>query len=416
LTACRGTPARVICRDVASGRELWRSSLAFVPSWSAACDGLLLAAGDAGVAALRRADGSRLWTFTPPENRQEPLTRFRSVDGRLFFFHGDRFLAFDAASGEPLWQLRAPLAGLRPSPPAGRFVPYYFAGKSLVLLQSTDGLRLTLRADTGERLGDPVRVRPWSADPVACGDDVVTVEGDRRVVCLHLCGSGGWTHTVPGKTTLSGRPPRVAAVGDALLLLVETNIGYTLQRLDRATGKPLWPTPELLGEPVNDPADWAANGGAVCLVENGVLTCRSLAAGKRFRETPLGPPGRAWHVEALKEGVMAYPAAVTGSHFAFRWLTGRLQWTVTPDAAESIGRGFPVVCFDGAGRPKQRFDLAAGAPAFRAERGAAGGLAVVPLVAAWRGRAAGCPPVQVSARGVVVAVGPHAWSLAPAAK
>jgi hypothetical protein len=112
---------------------------------------------------------------------------------------------------------------------------------------------------------------------------------------------------------------------------------------------------------------------------------------------------------------MAYPSAATGRQFSFRWLTCRLQWSVIPDADEAIGRGYPILCCNRAGQLTQRFGLVAGAPALRAERVLSGSLSVVPRIAAWRGNAPGCPPVQVSARGVVAAVGPHAWSLGPVA-
>lgn len=230
-----------------------------------------------------------------------------------------------------------------------------------------------------------------------------------------FCFEERWAYTVPGVSLLTGRPLRVGLIGDALLLLVETNIGYELQRLDRDTGRPLWPVPVLLRDPAPDPADWAAGDRAVCLVERGVLTARSLEDGRRLWETLVDEPGRAWRVERLANGLLAYPAALTARRFAFRWLTGRLQWSVVPDAGEAIGRGFPVVCCDTAGRVLQRFGLAAGAPALRPDPDPSGGLPVVPRAAVWRGTAAGCPPVQVTARGVVVLVGHRAWCLAPAA-
>ena len=172
--------------------------------------------------------------------------------------------------------------------------------------------------------------------------------------------------------------------------------------------------PLLLGEPVSDPADWAAGEGTVCLVEGGILTARSLLDGKRVWQTPVGDPGRPWHVERLPGGLLAFPTATTARQFAFRWLTGRLQWNLVPDTGETFGRGFPLVCCDTSGRVVQRLDLAAGGPALRTDRSLSAGLSVVPRAAVWRSSAEGGVPVQVSTRGVLVVVGPRARGLIPA--
>jgi tetratricopeptide (TPR) repeat protein/outer membrane protein assembly factor BamB len=403
----------LICRDVATGKKRWRALLPFRPSAAFTHDDLILAAASTGVAALHRDDGTRSWSVQLSEDgRAEPLSGFRFFDRRLFCFHGGDLLSFNADSGEA-WRAREPDAGLYPPAPAGRFIPHIAPVGDLVLAQTSAGGRVAYRIDAGSDSQRFPVATDWTSDPVPVGNDVVTVEGGRRVVLLSSEGEV-WSYTLPGVTTFSGQPPRVAVVGDALLLLVRTNIGYELQRLDRSTGKPQWPMPLLLGEPEADPADWAAGEGTVCLVESGVLTARSLLDGKRVWETPLGAPGRSWRVERLSGGLLVYPTATTARHFGFRWLSGRLQWNLVPDVGEAFGRGLPLVCCDTSGRVVQRLDLPAGGPALRTDSSLSAGFSVAPRARVRPGPAERCPPVQVSTRGVLVVVGPRARGLTPA--
>jgi hypothetical protein len=373
---------------------------------------LILAAGAAGVAALRREDGARSWSFlVPEEDQREPLTGFRLCARHLHCFHGGRFVSFDADSGEP-WQWTDPDAGLHPRPPAGQFVRHFSPADGHVLLQTSAGVLRSYRIDAAGGFKEFPAAQLWTCDPLRTSDGVATVEGNRRVTLL--ADGERWSYVLPGVTTFSGQPPRVAVVGDALLLLVRTNIGYELQRLDRATGKPQWPMPLLVGEPEADPADWAGGEGTFCLVEGGVLTARSLLDGKRVWQTPLGDPGRAWRVERLSGGYLVHPVTTTARHFGFRWLSGRLQWSLVPDVGEAFGRGLPLVCCDTSGRVVQRLDLPAGGPALRTDCSLSAVLSVAPRASVWRGPAEGCPPVQVSTRGVLVVVGPRARGLTPA--
>jgi outer membrane protein assembly factor BamB/tetratricopeptide (TPR) repeat protein len=412
VTAVRDASQSIACRDVATGKKRWRVPLAFRASQAFVRDDLLLVAGAAGVAALRREDGACSWSFlVPEEDQKEPLTGFRFHARFLHCFHGGRFISFDADSGEP-WRLTDPDAGLHPPPPRGRFVRHFAPAGGHVLLQTSAGMRFSYLTGTAGRFKQFPATRPWTSDPLPTGDGVMTVEGNHRVTLLADCER--WCYTLSGVTTRTGQPPRIAVVGDALLLLVQTNIGYELQRLDCATGKPLWPAPLLLGEPVAEPSDWVAGEGTVCLVEGGVLTARSLLDGKRVWETPVGDPGRMWRVERLSGGYLVYPAATTARHFGFRWLSGRLQWSLTPDVGEAFGRGLPLVCCDTSGRVVQRLDLPAGGPALRTECSLSAGLSVAPRASVWRGPAERCLPVQMSPRGVLVVVGPRARGLTPA--
>jgi hypothetical protein len=274
-------------------------------------------------------------------------------------------------------------------------------------LQSAAGVSSVRSLENGSLLGDERAGELWTSAHVLDHSRLLSVEGCRRIVCA---GDGAcWTHAIPGVTTLSGKPPRIVVAGDAVLALVETNIGHQLQRLDRATGKPCWPDAVFLPDTLADPRHWTAGDGIVCFVEAGWLRARSLADGKLAWETLLDRSDREWHIERLNNGLVAFPASPTARHFAFRSLAGQVEWSVVPDAGEAIGRGFPVICLDMAGRVQQRFDLAAGAPSLRTSL--SGGASIVPRVAVWRGLAADIAPVQLSRRGVLVVIGSHAWCL-----
>jgi outer membrane protein assembly factor BamB len=400
--------ADIVCRSLDSLREQWRTKLGFRPSRACVHDDLILMAGGSGVAALRRDDGAISWRFLVPD-KCESLSGFRFVNGHVLCFRGGRLVAFRADSGEP-WQVNAPAAGLFPPAPAGRFLPYMAVRGDQVWVQTAGATQIACCLDSGKICAKSFATKAWSSPPVEMGCALVTVEGSRRVACAGE--RERWTYTVPGTTTLSGRPPRLATIDDALLVLVETNIGCELQRLDRLTGRPIWPAPVLLGDPVSDPGDWAGGEGSVCLVEAGDLVARSLADGRLLWRAQLGACERPWRVERLADGLLAFPSTLSARHFAFRWLTGRVEWTEVPDVREAVGAGFPVICVDPAGHVKHRFNLAAGATVLRFESG--GPRSLVPRAAAWRGTAAGGRSVQVSSRGVVVVAGPHAWLLSAA--
>jgi outer membrane protein assembly factor BamB/tetratricopeptide (TPR) repeat protein len=410
LTVCRCTPAVVICREFAGLRERWRTSLSFRPSRAGVRDDLILIGGDDGLAALRREDGVVSWTLAPPgEYGRQRLTGFAFVGKRVLCLQDGVLLAFDAGSGEPL-QLKTPAASFLPDPPpAGRFVSCFAAQGDRVRLQSAAGVSSVRSLEDGSLLGGERTGELWTSAPVLAHSRVLTVEGSRRIVCAGDCVC--WTHAIPGVTTLSGKPPRIIVAGDALLVLVETNIGHQLQRLDRATGKPCWQDAVFLPETVPDPEHWAAVDGTVCFAEAGLLRALSLGDGKVVWETPLERSDRAWHVERLNNGLLAFPESPTARHFAFRSLAGQVEWSVVPDAGEAVGRGFPLVCLNMAGRVQQRFDLAAGTPSLRTS--VSGGASIVPRAAVWRGVAPDLAPVQLSRRGVMVVIGPHAWCLTP---
>src|SRR5262249_52042181 len=102
-----GSPQRQLaCRITSTGEVYWRRTLPFAPRWAGLHADTILAAGDDGIACLRRDNGKLLWHFPAPVSSRyptsalddvrivrdpqepEPLTAFHLVSGRLFFLQG----------------------------------------------------------------------------------------------------------------------------------------------------------------------------------------------------------------------------------------------------------------------------------------------------------------------------------------
>jgi outer membrane protein assembly factor BamB len=418
VTTRRVGSSEICVRDIASGRERWRASVPFTPKQSFCYADLLIVAGAEGVQALRRDDGGNVWKcVSPVGQRNQAMRDFRLVGSRLSCRHGDQaLLAIDVETGAAR---RFTTADANPGPrsPYKTLLPFYFAGNGHLLAQTIDGVCHLFQTSAGGLEQSPITRGEWSADPVAVGqgEASVSVAGARQVVFSGDSRSRpAWTYSLTGITTLSGRPSRVAVAGDAVLLLIEANIGFQLQRLRSQDGRPGWPMPVLLEEPVSDPAGWAADEGTVYLVERGVLIARSLQNGKILWGIPLGSSSRQWRVQRLANGLIVYPSAITARQFSFRWLNSQLQWNVVPDAGEAIGNGYPVVCCDLGGRILQRFDLVSRGTFLRRDNSTSLGFDIAPSAGMWRGIDPSCQPVQASSRGIVVVVGPRAWGLVPA--
>jgi outer membrane protein assembly factor BamB len=431
LLTCITTPAggaELVCRSFADGRPCWRCPLPFRPSWAGRHADLIVVAGAGGAAAVGREDGRRLWETSADllawwPGRAEQLAGFRLAAGRLFCQQGDgRLLALDAESGSVRWRRAAPGAGLGSPYPAGRLSPHYHADQDAVLVQTSAGACWRLDAATGA-LTRATPTRPWSDAPLPCGGgEFLAAAGSNRVDRFDpASGRQRWSYTARGETTLTGEPPRLAAGGNAVLVLVATNLGHVLRCLDRDTGRPRWeqplPAPGTAetspGEATPDPADWALDEDAVYFVRGGRLCAWRLADGKPAWERPLGGPDGPWRVRRAADCVLAYPAAVPGVRFTFRWLAARLQWGVSPSPREGLGPGLPLVCCDSStGQVVQRLNFA-DPPAPRPGAEPPGRAAVLPEVRWGRGAPdGGAPWVRLTGRGAAVAAGSRLWALA----
>jgi outer membrane protein assembly factor BamB len=277
----------------------------------------------------------------------EPLTDFHLVSGRLFCLQGQRRLfALNAETGAVLWDRRAPDAGLHLPFPQGLFSPSYHVGTETVLVQTT-GQRWLLDAATGR----PIHRAPdgrelWQRPPLQLDEHaLVAVPDSRHVVLLDArTGQHLWTYTLTGGTTLSGELPQLMGRGDVLFCVQPANIGYFLQRLDRATGKPIWPQPRLLTRKTPDLNAWTFDREAVYGLEETSLTARSLMDGRILWQQSLN--GRSdWQVRRVRDHLTVWPIPSAGdARLQFRSPLGAVQWNLGPFLMpESV---FVVACLD----------------------------------------------------------------------
>jgi len=355
---------RLNCRLTSTGESHWTQRLPFEPCWAGCHADSILAAGAEGVICLQREKGQILWHFPAPvtgryprapcdevrvvldPQRPEPLTDFRLAAGRLFFLQGQRrLIALNAETGAVLWDRWAPDGPLRLPFPQGHFSPYYYAGTQTVLIQMSCR-RWLLDAATGKQLHEAPDSRDlWQRPPVQLDERTLCVTPDYRHIVLLDAQTGQclWTYRPPGITTLSGELPSVLGQENLLLCVQPANIGYFLQRIDRATGKAVWPRPQLLAAKTLDSGAWAFDGDAVFILEDRSLTARSVGDGEVLWQRSL--PDASMHIRRVGDYLAVYPQAVGGeARLRFRSLLGTVQWDLgnllPPEAV------FPVCCYD----------------------------------------------------------------------
>jgi outer membrane protein assembly factor BamB len=361
-----GSPqGQLTCRTTSAGEVRWRHALPFVPCWTGSHADTILAGGEGGIACLHRDNGELLWHFPAPVSGRypsallddvrviqdpqapEPLTAFRLISGRLFFLQGQRRLfAVNAEIGAVLWDRWAPDAGLRLPFPQGRFSSCYHAGAKTVLVQMA-GRRWLLDAATGRLIHEaPDGGELWQRPPLELDERTLCVIPDsRHVVLLDIrTGQSLWTHTLAGGTTLSGEIPQVLGRGEVLLCVRPANVGYFLQRLDRATGKPVWPQPRLFTQKTPDLSTWTFDQEAVYGVEEASLAARSLVDGRVLWRRALEGT-RGWQARRMGDYLTVWPVpSAEDARFRFRSPLGAVQWDLGPMlTAEAV---FAVMCCD----------------------------------------------------------------------
>jgi outer membrane protein assembly factor BamB len=358
------TDGRFICRRTSDGETLWTQRLPFAPRWAGCRANTLLAAGEEGVACLRRDNGELFWHLPAPAfgrypraasedvcivldpQPPEPLTAFRLSAGRLFFLQGQRRLfAVNADTGAVLWDRWAPDGQLRLPFPLRCFSPCYHAGAEIVLIQMS-GRRWLLDAATGRRILQATDSRGlWQRPPLELDEHTLGLIPDYRSIVLLDARTGHslWTHRLAGDTTSSGEMPSLLGRGDLLLCVQPANVGYYLQRLDRFSGKFLWPRPRLLTAKTLDPSAWTFDAEAVYSIEDRSLIARSLTDGQIRWQRPL--PSAAWKARRVGDYLAVSPQAF-GAEMRFRFHSplGAVQWHLDSLLApEAI---CPVSCYD----------------------------------------------------------------------
>jgi outer membrane protein assembly factor BamB len=414
----------LLCRKGSSGELLWRKLLPFVPRWSGAHGNTILAAGEQGVACLRRGDGELVWKFSAPvggrgsmNNRQapEPLAAFHIAAGRLFFLQGQRFFfALNAETGAILWRQPAADAGFGLPYPRGHFSPCFHAGAETVLVQMP-GRTWLLEAASGRKLHqDLAPTELWTQPPLELDPRALCVAFDRGHVGLIDARTGRrlWTYALPGGTTPSGELPQVLGRDQLLLLAMPTNVGYSLQHLDRASGKPLWPRPRLLVMRTLDVMTWAFDSEALYLVEDQTLKALSLADARVLWDQALGGAG-SWQVRRGDDYLLVYCVpSVLEATFQFRSSLGNVQWIWGPSLApETI---FAIQCREAkTGRLVQRLNFRIESPArtsVQRKKEGQGGRSLVLHSSALLASESG-PVVRLDASGSFVAAGGEVWGL-----
>jgi outer membrane protein assembly factor BamB len=321
------TRGRLDARDPANGTLRWSKQLPFAPRWATKNHSALVIAGAKGIASLRRENGKSIWHFPAPETslypraavdewhvvldsrRVEPLSSFQLKAGRLFFLQGQRRLfAINADSGSVMWDCYAPDALLGLPPPYGLFSPYYHVGAQTVLVQTTHR-RWLFEAATGRRIHEASDGSElWQRPPLEVDErSVCVIPGKRHVESIDAkTGQTQWTYLSPGGTTLCGEPPSVLARDNVLLFLQPLNIGYSLIRLDRANGKPLWSHPQFLDAKALHPSDWTLDADTLYSIEDHELVARSLADGKIGWRRPLDGFAR-WRTQRIGSSLVVAP-------------------------------------------------------------------------------------------------------------
>ncbi|HTU21933.1 MAG TPA: PQQ-binding-like beta-propeller repeat protein [Gemmataceae bacterium] len=432
-----GSPdGRFTCRLTSTGDIRWQHRLPFALRWAGSHADAILAGGEGGVACLRRDNGEILWHFPAPApgryprapvdelrvvldpQQPEPLSDFRLAAGRLFFLQGQRRLfALDAETGVVLWDRWAPDGALRLSWPRSCFSPCYHASAETVLLQAS-GHRWLLDAATGQPLHEAADSRDlWQRSPLQVDERTLCVISDsRHLRLLDACtGKCLWTHRSDASTTLSGEMPSVLGRGDVLIYVQPANVGYYLQRLDRATGNPLWPRPRVLTAKSLDLSAWTFDSQALYGIEDRYLIARSLTDGKVLWRRAL-PSADVWQARRIGDYLAVFACGTTAARFQLRSPLGAVQWDLgsllAPDAISPVSWYDPKT-----GQLVQRLNFRIESPlrtAFATRRmphesGRVRIMRTSSLLASERG-----PVIQLASPRPYVALGGEVWGLTAA--
>jgi outer membrane protein assembly factor BamB len=296
---------RLAAREATSGKERWSRELPFRPSWLGLHADVVLAAAEQGIAALRLEDGQPIWIFAPG-TPDHVFSGFKLTTTHLFFFDLERrLLALELETGRVAWSGWAPGASFPPLG-GGSFSPHFHADQDRVMVQS-NGRGLIFHAVTGKLLQES-SAAPWTRDPLALDKQRLCLVEKGRVLVLDSASfKEVWSHAPSWPTSWTGQPLQVAWNGKVLLVLIPRNYGFELDRLDPRTGRSLWAQPCLFAHDRVDARTLSMNEGCLFYVGDGVLTCRSLADGKRLWHKPLSGKSGRWQTMQQADAVIAYP-------------------------------------------------------------------------------------------------------------
>jgi outer membrane protein assembly factor BamB len=384
----------------------WTTLLGFRPTTGWSGGERLLLAGSDGLAALNTRDQKPLWSI-----HRSGCSGFQLVSGRVFFLeNNERLFAVDATSGDTLWTKWAIGARLHQLPPLGHFHPQITPLGTALLVQPTPGRLWLLDGATGKILHEEThRFEPWPRSPAVLDENTTAVVIDPRTVALiDASGKTIWKYVNDDATTFTGVAPQLVVARENILLLTANNFGYTLQRLNRATGKAIWLKAPLLAAKIPlDATGWSLDKNAVYYVLEHVLTARSLEDGSILWRYSLTEENRSWRTRRLGDAVLAYPAETGARQMQFRWQMFSVQWELNHSREVGVGRGLPVICCDASsGRVRQRLHLLAGPPRVLTRLGFLSRVAGPPLQDA-------APQLLLTRTDVLIALDSTVWRFTP---
>jgi outer membrane protein assembly factor BamB len=321
---------QITCQALNRKDSFWKKEIRHDAQAFALRADVLFVVGEMGITCLGRTNGAIIWEVLSPDPQPmpgktpqplyrtlaepalpKPFSAFRLAGTRLFMLHGgQKLLALDVEAGRFLWQRWAPGAPICDPDEGAAFTENYIVTDDVVLLQTTAGRYVGVDAVTGKVLYQQKENSAlWASLPVLLDNQrAVLPLNAEHLACLELAsGKILWQKPIEGWSSLAGSAPQLRRDGSHLLMMVERNFGYELERWELETGKRDLP-PIFLGlDPIN-----LANIG---ITAEGYV----LASGKSARafsrdnakltwEMPLpNSSGRAWHVQAIRGAVLVYP-------------------------------------------------------------------------------------------------------------
>jgi outer membrane protein assembly factor BamB/tetratricopeptide (TPR) repeat protein len=322
-----GGPRRAICRTLDDGKIAWSAALGHDAAAYAFSGDSVVVAGPDGISRLRRTDGALVWQFFAPDpsrmptafpqapfRRLEPwptrerFSAFRLSGSRLFVRRGiKRLVALDAETGRPVWQFHAPGAQVRTAESSG-LSEHYLAGADHLLLQSTGGEMLALSAADGRLMYCRPATLPWPHPPLLLDAGRAVYANGPRLHAIGLeTGTEQWSYLPARDSSLSGAAPQFHRDGNDLLLVVERNYGYELERVQLADGKPDL-RPQTLGRSRPDLARAAITAEVYAIpTAGGEIIALGSGAGEQRWTLKVSNVGEPWRVRATQSELLLHP-------------------------------------------------------------------------------------------------------------